>query len=106
MTDSGSTTPYSIMKDLTLCPRRRRSPIPTMIYGDPANYLLGLFGGFTIRIERSYKAKRGAHHSRATCSLAATWFATASSMRQPTQERVLIMELKTTQGGADGLLRD
>ena len=32
-----------------------------MIYGDPANYLLGLFGGFTIRIDESYKAAERMH---------------------------------------------
>ena len=57
--DSGSTTPYSIMKDLTALSTATASSsaaTPTMIYGDPANYLLGLFGGFTIRIDESYKA--------------------------------------------------
>lgn len=57
--DSGSITPYSIMKDLTALSGATASAsaaTPTMIYGDPANYLLGLFGGFTIRIDPSYKA--------------------------------------------------
>lgn len=57
--DSGSTTPYSIMKDLTALSTATASSsaaTPTMIYGDPANYMLGLFGGFTIRIDESYKA--------------------------------------------------
>lgn len=56
--DSGSTTPYGIMKDLTALSTATAgsSAIPTMIYGDPANYMLGLFGGFTIRIDESYKA--------------------------------------------------
>lgn len=56
--DSGSTTPYGIMKDLTALSTANAgsAAIPTMIYGDPANYMLGLFGGFTIRIDESYKA--------------------------------------------------
>ncbi|MFR1050275.1 MAG: phage major capsid protein [Lachnospirales bacterium] len=57
--DSGSTTPYSILKDLTALSTTTAASgaaTPTMIYGDPANYLLGLFGGFTIRIDQSYKA--------------------------------------------------
>ena len=56
--DSGSTTPYGIMKDLTALSTATAgsAAIPTMIYGDPANYMLGLFGGFTIRIDESYKA--------------------------------------------------
>ena len=62
--DSGSTTPYGIMKDLTALSTASASSsaaTPTMIYGDPANYLLGLFGGFTIRIDESYKAAERMH---------------------------------------------
>lgn len=61
--DSGSTTPYSIMKDLTALSTATAgsAATPTMIYGDPANYLLGLFGGFTIRIDESYKAAERMH---------------------------------------------
>ena len=61
--DSGSTTPYSIMKDLTAMSAETATSTakPTMIYGDPANYLLGLFGGFTIRIDESYKAAERMH---------------------------------------------
>ena len=62
--DSGSTTPYSIMKDLTALSTATASSsaaIQTMIYGDPANYMLGLFGGFTIRIDESYKAAERMH---------------------------------------------
>lgn len=61
--DSGSTTPYSILKDLTALSTATAgsAAIPTMIYGDPANYLLGLFGGFTIRIDESYKAAERMH---------------------------------------------
>lgn len=57
--DSGSTTPYGIMKDLTALSTATASTsaaIQTMLYGDPANYELGLFGGYTIRIDESYKA--------------------------------------------------
>ena len=61
--DSGSTTPYGIIKDLTALSTATAgsAAIPTMIYGDPANYLLGLFGGFTIRIDESYKAAERMH---------------------------------------------
>lgn len=61
--DSGSTTPYSIMKDLTALSTATAGSDakPTMIYGDPSNYLLGLFGGFTIRIDESYKAAERMH---------------------------------------------
>lgn len=57
--DSGSTTPYGIMKDLIALSTATASTsaaIQTMLYGDPSNYELGLFGGYTIRIDESYKA--------------------------------------------------
>lgn len=56
--DSGSTTPYGIMKDLTPLSEAQAAAaaIQTMLYGDPANYELGLFGGFSIRLDESYKA--------------------------------------------------
>lgn len=56
--DSGSTTPYGIMRDLTPLSESVASgaDIQTMLYGDPTNYLLGLFGGYTIRVDESYKA--------------------------------------------------
>lgn len=49
--DSGSVIPYAISKDL-----KPSGSGATLIYGDPANYLLGLFGGYSIRIDESYKA--------------------------------------------------
>lgn len=56
--DSGSTTPYGIMRDLTPLSESVAggADIQTMLYGDPTNYLLGLFGGYTIRVDESYKA--------------------------------------------------
>lgn len=32
------------------------APIKTMVYGDPANYELGLFGDYSVRVDGSYKA--------------------------------------------------
>lgn len=32
------------------------APIKTMVYGDPANYALGLFGDYRVRVDGSYKA--------------------------------------------------
>lgn len=45
--DGGLTVPYTIS---SLVPNNK------LIYGDPANYLLGLFGDFTIRVDSSAKA--------------------------------------------------
>lgn len=32
------------------------APVKTMVYGDPANYELGLFGDYSVRVDGSYKA--------------------------------------------------
>ena len=32
------------------------APVKTMAYGDPANYELGLFGDYSVRVDGSYKA--------------------------------------------------
>lgn len=45
--DGGLVVPYTLVSSLG---------DTTMAYGDPLNYLLGLFGGYTIRVDESYKA--------------------------------------------------
>ena len=45
--DGGVVIPYTISSDVT---------DQKLLYGDPANYLLGLFGGYTIRVDESVKA--------------------------------------------------
>ena len=45
--DGGVVIPYTIASDVT---------DQKLLYGDPANYLLGLFGGYTIRVDESVKA--------------------------------------------------
>lgn len=58
--DGGVVIPYTICSDLTSLSGATASsagPIQTMCYGSPANYLLGLFGDFTIRVDESFKAQ-------------------------------------------------
>ena len=45
--DGGVVIPYSISADVT---------DGKLLYGDPANYLLGLFGAYSIRVDESVKA--------------------------------------------------
>lgn len=58
--DGGVVIPYTICSDLTSLSGVTASTsgaIQTMCYGSPANYLLGLFGDFTIRVDESFKAQ-------------------------------------------------
>lgn len=56
--DGGNIVPYTIVSDLTAlsASKQTTSPIQTMLYGDPANYELGLFGDYTVRVDDSVKA--------------------------------------------------
>lgn len=57
--DGGVNIPYTICSDLTSLSGATASAaaaIQTMCYGSPANYLLGLFGDYSIRVDESYKA--------------------------------------------------
>lgn len=58
--DGGVVIPYTICSDLASLSGATASAsgaIQTMCYGSPANYLLGLFGDFTIRVDESFKAQ-------------------------------------------------
>ena len=50
ISDGGIFLPYSLNGGLS------SGSTETIIYGDPANYLLGLFGDYTVRLDESYKA--------------------------------------------------
>lgn len=56
--DGGNIVPYTIVSNLTAlsASKQTTSPIQTMLYGDPANYELGLFGDYTVRVDDSVKA--------------------------------------------------
>jgi len=57
--DGGNIVPYTIVSDLTALSGSTASStaaIQTMLYGDPVNYELGLFGDYTVRVDDSVKA--------------------------------------------------
>lgn len=53
--DGGTMIPYAVNSFLTALDGAGTSA-QTMVYGDPMNYELGLFGEFTIRVDESVKA--------------------------------------------------
>lgn len=59
--DGGLAVPYTICSDLTALSGSTRgaTAIKTMVYGDPKNYKLGLFGGYTVEVSRDYKFAEG-----------------------------------------------
>lgn len=61
--DGGTVLPYTIVSDLTALSASTAgsSPIQTMLYGDPMNYELGLFGDFTVRVDESIKGVERMH---------------------------------------------
>ena len=58
ITDGGLIVPYTIGSALTALSGSTAgsADIQTMLYGDPMNYELGLFGPYSIRIDESVKA--------------------------------------------------
>ena len=64
--DGGVIVPYTIVPDLTALSASAAGsgPVQTLLYGDPMNYELGLFGEYSIRVDDSVKAVE-----RMTCIL-------------------------------------
>lgn len=54
--DGGVIVPYTIVPDLTALDGNEGKSSQTMLYGDPLNYEMGLFGDYTIRVDESVKA--------------------------------------------------
>ena len=56
--EGGTIVPYSISSKLTALSEATQGAeaIQTMVYGDPQNYELGLFGDYTVRVDKSVKA--------------------------------------------------
>ena len=56
--EGGTIVPYSISNKLTALSAATQGAeaIQTMVYGDPQNYELGLFGDYTVRVDESVKA--------------------------------------------------
>lgn len=61
--DGGLIVPYTIGSALTSLSESSAgsADIPTMLYGDPMNYELGLFGDYSIRIDESVMAVERMH---------------------------------------------
>lgn len=59
--DGGLAVPYVLCSDVTALSDSTYSDadIPTMIYGNPANYKLGLFGDFEVSVSDDYKFGEG-----------------------------------------------
>ena len=59
--DGGLSVPYVICSDVTALSESAYTvaDIPTMIYGNPANYKLGLFGDFEVAVSDDYKFGEG-----------------------------------------------
>lgn len=59
--DGGLSVPYVLCSDVTALSDSTYSDadIPTMIYGNPANYMLGLFGDFEVAVSDDYKFGEG-----------------------------------------------
>ena len=56
--EGGTIVPYSISNKLTALSAATQGAeaTQTMVYGDPQNYELGLFGDYTVRVDESVKA--------------------------------------------------
>ena len=56
--EGGTIVPYSIASNLTALSGSSQgsTAIQTMVYGDPMNYEMGLFGDYTVRVDESVKA--------------------------------------------------
>ncbi len=55
--EGGTIVPYSIASNLTALTgaNAASAAVQTMVYGDPMNYELGLFGDYTVRVDESIK---------------------------------------------------
>lgn len=62
--DGGLSVPYTLNSGLnslagTAQPASTGTDLNTMLYGDPMNFLLGLFGDYTIEVSKDYKFAEG-----------------------------------------------
>lgn len=59
--DGGTIVPYTIMSGLTSLSKATQGAkaVQTMLYGDPGNFELGLFGPYSVEVSRDYKFAEG-----------------------------------------------
>lgn len=59
--DGGTIVPYTILSHLTSLSTTAQgsAKVQTMLYGDPKNFELGLFGSYSIEVSRDYKFAEG-----------------------------------------------
>lgn len=59
--DGGLVVPYTIDSTLTALSTATKgaTAIKTMVYGDPMNYMLGLFGDYAVEVSKDYKFAEG-----------------------------------------------
>ncbi len=59
--DGGTIVPYTIMSGLTSLSKAAQGTkaVQTMLYGDPQNFELGLFGPYSVEVSRDYKFAEG-----------------------------------------------
>lgn len=59
--DGGTIVPYTLMGGLTSLSTatKGKAAIQTMLYGDPKNFEVGLFGPYSIEVSRDYKFAEG-----------------------------------------------
>ncbi|MCM1192903.1 MAG: phage major capsid protein [Butyrivibrio sp.] len=59
--DGGTIVPYTLLGSLQSLSKAEQGakPVQTMLYGDPRNFEVGLFGDYTIEVSRDYKFAEG-----------------------------------------------
>ncbi len=59
--DGGTIVPYTLLSSLTSLSTATQGAeaVQTMLYGDPSNYELGLFGDYTVEVSADYKFAEG-----------------------------------------------
>ena len=59
--DGGTIVPYTLLGRLQSLSTAKQGaePVQTMLYGDPRNFEVGLFGDYTIEVSRDYKFAEG-----------------------------------------------
>ena len=59
--DGGTIVPYTLMSGLNSLSKavQGETAVQTMLYGDPENFELGLFGPYSVEVSKDYKFAEG-----------------------------------------------